>query len=193
MVSKMKKISWLFATFVLLAGCAVSPQAVKLNPSVSVDRMNLGQGRSIHIRVIDKRPVKALGSRGGIYADTALLTIAGGPEEPIRQELAGVFTAYGFNVIDAVNADVTLTVEIEALGYQILGEKFPKVLKNTILLRAICEKADATFTSKYAANKEQEILITPTASQNERTINALVSRALNALIRDERLLKFLQE
>lgn len=183
---------FLFLTGLTLSGCAISPQSIILNPSVTVDQQNIGQGRSINLNVVDKRPTKALGTRGGIYSRTALVTIAGGPEEPIRQELAGVFSGYGFNVINAANADLDLTIEIETLGYTMVGDQFPKVIKSNILLKAICTKTDSEFSSRYAANKEEEVLTTPTANQNERTINALVSKALSALVKDQRLLNFIQ-
>ncbi len=188
----MTKIKLFFMTFLLIGGCAISPQSIILNPSVTVEQNIIGEGRSINLNVVDKRSTKVLGTRGGIYSDTALVTIAGGPEEPIRQELVGALSGYGFNVINAANADLDLTIEIETLGYQTLGDRYPKVVKNNILLKAICNKEGAEFISRYAANKEEEVLVTPTASQNERIINALVSRALSALVKDPKLLSFMQ-
>ncbi len=182
----------LFFMSLFLGACAISPQAIMLNPSVTVDQNNIGQGRSINLSVVDKRPTKALGTRGGIYADTALVTIAGGPEEPIRQELVGALSGYGFNVINAANADIDLVIEIETLGYETKGSKYPLRIKNNILLKAICNKQGSEFISRYSANKEEEVLTTPTANQNERMINALVSRALSALVKDQKLLSFLQ-
>ncbi len=177
-----------------LASCAISPQAINLNPSVTVSKNNIGQGRTINLKVVDKRTTKALGTRGGIYSSTALVTIAGGPEEPIRQELYGALSGYGFNVgNDSIaESDIDLTIEIEALGYQTVGDKFPKVIKNNILLKAICTKEGSKFSSRYAANKEEEVLMAPTANKNERTINGLVSKALSAMVEDKKLLDFLR-
>jgi len=175
-----------------LGACAISPQAISLNPSITVDKTNIGQGRTLNLSVIDKRPGKALGSRGGIYSDTALVTIAGGPEEPIRQELVGALSGYGFNVIDAANADIDLTIEIEALGYQTVGSKYPLLIKNNVLLKAICHNEDSEFISRYSATKEGEVLMPPTTNQNERMINGLVSKALSALVQDQKLLNFLK-
>lgn len=181
--------------FLFLTSCAISPQAINLNPSVTVNKNNIGQGRTIHLKVVDKRPTKALGTRGGIYSSTALVTIAGGPEEPIRQELYGALSGYGFNVGNGSSKtedDIDLTIEIEALGYQTVGDKFPKVVKNNILLKAICDKDGSKFSSRYAANKEEEVLMAPTANKNERTINSLVSKALSAMVKDKKLLAFLR-
>ncbi len=178
--------------FFLVGGCAISPQSIELNPSVTVEKSNIGQGRSLNLTVIDKRPVKTLGSRGGIYSDTALVTIAGGPEEPIRQELVGALNGYGFSVIDAANADIDLTIEIETLGYQTQGDKYPLLIKNNILLKAICNKKGSEFISRYSANKEEEVLVPPTANKNERMINSLVSKALSALVKDKKLQEFLK-
>lgn len=178
----------------LLSSCAISPQAINLNPSVTVSKSNIGQGRTIHLKVVDKRPTKALGSRGGIYSDTALVTIAGGPEEPIRQELFGALSGYGFNVgngYSVAEGDIDLTIEIEALGYETIGAKFPKVVKNNILLKAVCNNDGSKFSSRYAANKKEEVLMAPTANKNERTINSLVSKALSAMVKDKKLLTFL--
>jgi len=191
-MTKLRILFSLFFIALFLGACAISPQSIALNPSVTVEKNNIGQGRSLNLSVVDKRPVKALGSRGGIYSDTALVTIAGGPEEPIRQELIGALSGYGFNVIDAANADVDLVIEIETLGYQTQGDKYPLLVKNNILLKAICNKESGEFVSRYSANKEEEVLTPPTANQNERLINGLVSKALSALIKDQKLLGFLQ-
>lgn len=189
-MTQTKIISLLMAF--LLGGCAISPQSISLNPSVTVEQKNIGQGRSVNLSVVDKRATKALGSRGGIYAGTALLTIAGGPEEPIRQELAGALSAYGFNVINAMNADINMVVEIETLSYEKTAETYPMLINNNILLKAICNKPEAEFTSRYSANKAQNMVTTPTVSQNEKMINELVSKALTALLNDQRLLDFLR-
>ncbi len=191
-MTKLRILFSLFFISLFLGACAISPQAIILNPSVTVEKSNIGQDRSLNLSVVDKRPVKALGSRGGIYSDTALVTIAGGPEEPIRQELIGALSGYGFNVINAANADIDLVIEIETLGYQTQGDKYPLLVKNNILLKAICNKESAEFVSRYSANKEEEVLAPPTANQNERMINGLVSKALSALIKDQKLLNFLQ-
>lgn len=187
-----KQISGVLLVLFFLGGCAISPQSIQLNPSVTVPQSNMGQGRSINLTVVDQRKVKALGSRGGIYARTALVTIDGGPEEPIRQELAGALSGYGFNVINAVNADINLNIDIETLGYESVGNTFPKQVKNNILLKATCTKNGSEFSSRYAANKVEELLVEPTAGQNERMINSLVSRGLSALMTDQRLLDFLR-
>lgn len=169
----------------------MSPQAISLNPSVTVEKKDIGQSRSVDLKVVDERPSKVLGTRGGIYSDTALLTIDGGLEEPIRQELAGALSGYGFSVANAYETDIDMTVYVETLGYEISGEKYPKVIKNNILLRVECNKKGEKFTSKYSANVEEEVLITPLASQNEKMINKIVSKALSAVIEDEKLLNFL--
>ncbi len=191
-MTKLRVLFSLFFMTLFLGSCAISPQAIILNPSVTVEKSNIGQGRSLNLSVVDKRPVKALGSRGGIYSGTALVTIAGGPEEPIRQELVGALSGYGFNVIDAADADVYLVIEIETLGYQTQGDKYPLLVKNNILLKAICNKEGSEFISRYSANKEEEVLTPPTENQNERMINGLVSKALSAFIKDQKLLNFLQ-
>ncbi len=181
----------LFSGLISVSGCAVSPQSISLNPSITVDKKDIGRSRSIDLKVVDERPSKVLGTRGGIYSDTALLTINGGSEEPIRQELVGALSGYGFNMINSNATDIDMTIFVESLGYEILGKKFPKVIKNNILLRVKCNKKDKSFTSKYAASIEEEVLITPLASQNEKMINKIVSKALSAVVKDKKLLKFL--
>ena len=52
----------------LISACAISPQSIPLNPSVTVKAQNIGMGRSMNLKVVDTRPDPVLGSRGGIYA-----------------------------------------------------------------------------------------------------------------------------
>ncbi len=189
----MKLISGIVVLFsLLLSGCAISPQAIPINPSVTVPSQNIGQGRSVNLSVVDTRENKVLGSRGGVYAKTAVLTIDGGPEEPIKQEVAGALTAYGFTVLNAMNADMSLRIEVDTLDYEKTGKTFPMVIKNQILLKAICNKAGEEFTSRYSANRAKEYVTTPSAKQNEEMINELVSKALNAMLKDPRLIEFMR-
>lgn len=176
----------------LISACAISPQSIPLNPSVTVKAQNIGMGRSMNLKVVDTRPDPVLGSRGGIYAKTAVLTIEGGVEEPIRQEVAGALSAYGFSVVDVMNSDLTMRVEVETLDYEKTGKKFPMMIKNHILIKAICEKNGEEFTSRYSANRSKEYVATPSEKQNEAMINELVSKALNAMLSDPRLITFLK-
>ena len=61
---------------VLVAGCAVSPQTITIVPQTNLSGPFYGQGRTLTIEVEDRRASSVLGSRGGVYESSSVITIA---------------------------------------------------------------------------------------------------------------------
>ena len=74
------------AAAVLLAACAQSPQKITLAPSFPAPEQAIGNKQPVHVRVSDDRRDKVLGSRGGAYRDTALITAQINREGAILKE-----------------------------------------------------------------------------------------------------------
>ena len=92
----MKK-TLLLITLSLLVACAYSPQQITINPSVDTSAEDYGLGRSVQIVVEDHRAVKELGSRGGVYKDTSLITIGNSITEAIAGAAEARLAIQGFN------------------------------------------------------------------------------------------------
>jgi uncharacterized lipoprotein YajG len=84
------------AGILLLSGCAFSPQSIKLAPVLPVAERSIGQGRSFQLTVSDLRVHAALGSRGGIYADSSQIQLANRLDQASQRALHQGFLALGF-------------------------------------------------------------------------------------------------
>lgn len=60
----------------LLTGCAFTPEAVKLNPNVNVEKQNIGHGKMVAVNVLDVRKSTSLGGRASGYGPAANISLA---------------------------------------------------------------------------------------------------------------------
>lgn len=64
-------------TSLTLVGCAYSPQQLSPQPKLTTQLAPVGHGQPVSVRVVDGRPSPTLGSRGGLYPETALVSVSG--------------------------------------------------------------------------------------------------------------------
>ena len=62
-------------TSLTLVGCANSPQQLTPEPKITTQLAPVGHGQPVSVRVVDGRPSPTLGSRGGLYPETALVSV----------------------------------------------------------------------------------------------------------------------
>ena len=87
MIKSVVNKSLLIVLIAFLAGCAYSPQQITVNPVINTETESYGAGRGLTVSVEDARSNKELGSRGGAYKDTSLITIDNSLEEAITRFL----------------------------------------------------------------------------------------------------------
>lgn len=181
------------ALIFLLGGCALSPQQVMLRPTVSINPLNIGNGREVYVDVVDARPQKAFGARGGIYATTSLITPAGDITAPVRAAIASGLVGYGFAVTPDPKPDaIKMKVQIEEIGYQ--GEGSPTVRKvNTrAAVKVTIDNGAKEYTGRYQVKNTRGVLTAPSEADNDQMINDIVSKVLQRMMTDKELVNFLQ-
>lgn len=179
----------------LLAGCALSPQVVSLNPELDMNNFNaVGAGKRVALQVIDNRPGRVVGSRGGIYADTSSISTTADIAAPIRTEFAAALNKLGFNVVTAGDtADAELRLLIDVLEYKTAGGSVIRSIETAAALRTIGKVGNREFTGRYRATRSKDVVKTPGPEENEALINAVISRVLERALEDQALLEFLRD
>lgn len=179
----------------LLTGCALSPQVVSLNPELDMNNFNaVGAGKRVALQVIDNRPGRLVGSRGGIYADTSSITTTADIASPVRTEFAAALNKLGFNVVTAGDtADADLRLLVDALEYKTAGGSVIRSIETAATLRTIGKVGKREFTGRYRATKSKDVVKTPGPEENELLINAVISRVLARALEDQALLEFLRD
>lgn len=186
----MKKII-LSVGLLFLAACAYSPQQITISPKVDTSAESYGNGRVITVSAEDGRANKALGTRGGIYKDTSVITIANDIALAVARATEARLAIEGFNV-HSDYADVPhLRITIDKLTYDTPEQSFGKKVVLSAGIKVVGTSGGETFTGQYTSNSERQTVVTPTMANNQEMINTLLSDTLERMFADPKLKAFL--
>lgn len=185
------KNRFLVILVILLAGCAYSPQQITVSPVINTETESYGAGRGLTISVEDARSNKALGSRGGTYKDTSLITIDNGLEQAIKRVAKAEFAVQGFNVNTSEADTSSVAVIVNTLNYDMRKKTVGKTIYLAAVLQVVATVGNETYTRKYKTNTSHKTAMTPGMAQNEEMINDILSKTLVRLFSDPELKTFL--
>ena len=175
----------------LLVGCAYSPQQIEVNPIIPLDGERYGSGRSVTVLVEDQRDNKILGSRGGVYRDSSVITLAGNLTESLVKVGEAKLAAQGFNVNSGATEAAQLKIIIEDVQYTTPEQTVGKKVKLLGVLRAELSYQGERYTGRYRTQSERQLVVAPSKKANEEMINTLFSDLLVRLFLDKKLQAFL--
>lgn len=183
---------FLLSLLAATGGCALSPQTVTLQPTPTVEPRNIGRNVSVQVSGADQREQEAFGSRGGVYGETSLIRpendVSAALAEPVRRGLQSL----GFNALNPAPDGARLDVQLRELSYAPEpGSVVNRVeIKAHVVARAL-DREGNEYEGHYRAGNFYEQPFTPTVSQNAERLNEALTRALEKLLQDPRLLAFL--
>lgn len=176
---------------VLITGCAWKHQdaLLKLDPQIAPS--SAGNGASLALRVLDKRPTVILGYRGMDSKGAEISTEQDLPalfEEKLLEGLA----RKGFNPQRAGDPSVPLvTVEILKIEYSTAMDFWKGSVNVVAVLRVFTSKNGLHFDQSYTATQNERSTEAPSAKRNNAIINAALSSVVQRVFEDERLMIFL--
>ncbi len=181
-------------SLLLLSGCAFNSQTARLAPTVNVQSSDEGRGVAVAVRVVDERSSKSLGRRGTAYGAAAEITAAQDVATVIHDQLVTGLERKGFRVIDyAADSDPRLTLEVRSLQYSTSQGFWTGGVKIESALKVQAAHGTASYERMYRSDKEERVVVVPTASTNEQWINGALSDVLNQFFDDIGLFRFLAE
>lgn len=175
---------------VLLSACAFSPQQLTINPRIAMDGEQYGMGRSIAVSASDERTDPTLGSRGGIYKDTSVITIANDMPQAIVNAVKAKLATQGFNV-NPQQSDADMSVVVEQLAYEVPEQSVVKQVDLRCVVRVDIRAGSEHFTGRYRTSASQEMLFNPDMSRNQEMVNKVLSDTLARAFSDGKLKAFL--
>ncbi len=187
----MKNITILFCFIILISGCAFTPQQIELAPQLTVRNDNMGNGTSIYLTVLDERATQGLGRRGSGYGPAAEITTATSLTDVVRKKVSEGLIARGFVVTDDESVSNKLQVEIRTLEYTTSTGFWTGGVHIRGALKGEAETEGDSYEEMYRYEKEERVVVTPTAERNSKWINTALSETLNTMFQDEQLFKFL--
>ena len=176
---------------VLMVACAYSPQQVTVVPTVLMEDEAYGQSKVVDVQVEDQRDSQVIGSRGGAYPDTSVITISNDINASVAKASESVLRQQGFIVQSEMQAVANIKVIIDSLHY----EKDKKSLTSKVNLLSVIRLeivvAEKTFNGRYQTVSTQKSMTTPSNEQNESLINTVLSKTLKQAFTDQKVKVFL--
>lgn len=178
----------------VLAGCALSPQVIVINPELKVaPNVTNAKPVTISIDVVDTRSSAIFGQRGGVYAETSNLSTDNNMTATLERKIGTAFSELGYVVAKkGAAADASLTVRVINIHYTATTDK--KVLQSVetkLELQAVCKKHDKEFTGSYSATRKKDYIKVPSEQENEELVNAVFSVVLESMMKDKDLISFI--
>jgi len=176
-----------------LGACAHSPQQMRLEIQLAVEPRNLGMERVVLVTAADRRSNKVVGSRGGVYAQTSLITIRNPVEVELVRTVTGGFSKWGFVSANNSGAVSPLKVHVvlEELSYASSGGFYTKPAILNAIVSVTIDRGNYQYSSRYKSSSERRFLTTPSNRDNQDLINELLQETLSRLFQDAKLIDFL--
>lgn len=179
-------------TLLALAGCALSPQQLTIQPVLPLDTDVWGRPVPLSVTAEDRREEPVLGSRGGVYGETSTLTIRNDLGMAIVRAANGYLATQRFQ-INATERDATrLRIVVEELSYSTPDSRIGQETRLVAVLRAEAERGDERLAGRYRSEAEYRTITRPNAEHNTRWVNQLLSDTLQRMFADPRLREFLR-
>lgn len=186
-------ITLALASLLLLTACAQSPQAIRVVPNFSAPIAQDGRNSPVNVRVSDNRQNKVLGSRGGTYRDTSVITIANNLSLAVEKPLAKHMAAMGYDT-DSLSVDtLDLHVIFDSLVYNHPIEK--EVGHDMEMLASVnveARRGNEHYEGRYRVKRKQKFFNAPNESRNAELVNELVVEVLSSMFEDPKLVAFLR-
>jgi uncharacterized lipoprotein len=184
----------IFLTFiVLLPACALTPQQLHLEPSVTVKPKPVADGTMVAVAVEDTRTATKLGEVGDPNTQMVEVSLTEDFKPQLFEEVRDALTEMGFNVVPAGGEESDRTLQIDVRRLELTSVKQPFVFDTELRaeLGAVATNGGDTYDRLYYVRTRKETAGPPYLKDSNALINTAVSQALEDLLSDERLLELL--
>lgn len=175
----------------LLGGCALSPQTIEVRPQPQVPAANVGNNSPVAVTVVDAREDRAFGTRGGVYKETALIRPSNDLDAIVAEIVKSSLQKQGFNAYNPPAGATDLEVRLEEISYVPESGIVVNRVQTRAVIRAVASREDVTHTGVFKSEVEHDLPLTPTAKQNREMITDVLTRSLERMLSDPKLLAFL--
>ncbi|WP_158584222.1 YajG family lipoprotein [Salinibius halmophilus] len=172
---------------VFLAGCtARSPQQIQLTSWDTQPVAVASQNETLALQVIDMRANEVLGSRGGVYEETAQVTL---PESMLTEwqtTLEQAFIKNGWQ--PAQSGDLEVNVQLLQLSFSSqAGESYKRVLTNTdwtALVEVEYIGANGSMIREYRATRSFTDFPRPSVEDNQARAEEIFKSLTDNIIKN---------
>lgn len=173
-------------TSLTLVGCANSPQQLSPQPRLNAQLAPVGQGQPVVVRVVDGRASQTLGTRGGLYPETSVVSVSGNDVVPkLQAQAEAAVRLLGFTPSGNSGNAPQLTLTLVELKYQSPKDKM-YVTNATIsaTFKADVRGNSGTYSGRYGSSLDQSFGMAPNQETNTKLVSDVLSDALTRVFKD---------
>lgn len=180
----------LLAALLTLAGCALSPQTVTIDPTIAAAPKTVAHGLPVDLRVVDARPAAELGTRGGVYRQSSRIYAANDVADAVRLRAVEGLRARGYS-LGETTATSQIRLSIEELDYTVPPGTVATGADITAVLKASVDRSGEKYETTYRSAVNRKFPVPPTATQNAIWINDVLGETLQRFLDDPKIHAFL--
>lgn len=178
------------AVLLVLTACAYSPQQVEISPAPLVNAESYGQGKSVAVKVEDRRENKVLGSRGGVYKDTSLVTVKNDLPAAVAAVTRASLAMQGFDVNNA-DPQAEYRVLIDELQYDVPASTVMSQVDLKARVRVEVVAGQQRYQGQYKTETQRKVFGNPSPEKIQQLINELLTDTLARSYQDQKLKAFM--
>jgi len=177
---------------VAVQGCMLKSETVHFAPQLQVRQTDIGQGKALGLEVADVRADKKVGIVGDPKMKFITVTAEDDSPSTVYKQAADALTKLGFKVEPASNeTERALRIEIRELQYESIKQPFTFDSKAMVLVGAIARNGTDRYERTYQTEQTSTTGAPPGQSEIGKTINGLLSTALDDVLADRQLMAVL--
>ncbi len=178
----------------LLQGCSLRPQNIKLDPPVEVAASNVGQGKIVWVQIRDARVRKTLGNVGDPDGRFTQVSVDDDFSSTVYQRVSAAMRKIGFVASPTPGPDERkLVIEVRELKYQSLKQTLTFATEVGVSLVAMATNGNEHYDRVYNAGEQKTGPLLPDEKERAETVNKVVAMALDDMLNDSKLVGLLAQ
>ncbi|MBI4389731.1 MAG: hypothetical protein HY580_06080 [Nitrospinae bacterium] len=185
-----------FLLLVLASTCACAQQfKVTVSPELYVNPSNVGSGKSVGVKVVDRRPDKTIGSSARLINLSKFeIRSDANVAETIHEKVRDGLRELRFKP-KSLQEEKARAMQIEVLR---MKESFAQRMSRIdermqVVLRVSCRGRESRYVRVYKAAKDESHRVLAGRFPNEKLINLTLSLAMQNIFEDDKLIACLSQ
>jgi len=172
----------------LLQGCSVRPQNIKLDPPVQLEPSNVGQGKVVWVQVLDARLRKTLGNVGNPDGKFTQVSVEHDFSTTVYQRVSAALRDLGFVAQPTPGPEErSLIVEVRELKYESLKQTVTFATEVRVSIAGMARNGVDHYDRVYNAGEQKTGPLMPSENERTETVNRLAAVAIEDMLNDPRL------
>jgi uncharacterized lipoprotein YajG len=183
------------ALAVVLQGCALAPQNIRIDPNFDLPPSMVGSPKPIVVAVADTREAKKLGEVGDPNREMYDVSVNEDPSPAIYRSVSSALSKLGYEVVaySPGGKDADLTIELQTLKLDSDKRAFDFLTTLNAEVVAHARSANEFFDRKYLVRQQMNTAGPAYARDSSRLVNTAISAALQDMLSDQQLLDVLNK